>query len=146
MTLKDVLPSLKTHLDDDPVFADLDIIISGGADFNRRVEDALRERGLVIVGALVSAASPAPKAPVLRLRGEFMFSVLENPTVNQSGPQALALAEKLLVRLHQYRWPQQRGIMNEVTVESPALEAGPLDGGLVTYFCHLSVLVDYAAG
>ena len=119
MTLKDVLPSLKTHLDDDPVFADLDIIISGGTDFNRRVEDALRERGLVIVGALVSAASPAPKAPRTPPSGaSSCFRCWRIPTVNEAGPRALALAERLLARLHQYQWPGQRGRMNEVTVET----------------------------
>ena len=146
MTLKDVLPALTVQLTADPLFAPLEVVISGGADFNARVEGALKDRGLVVVGALVSASSPAPKAPLLRLRGEFMFSVLENPVTNTDGPAALAVAEQLLARLHQYRWPDQRGRMNEVTVDTPALEAGPLDGGLVTYFCHLGVIVDYAAG
>ena len=146
MKLSEVLPALKEQLLAQPMFASLEIVISGGADYNARVENALSERGLVIVGALVSASSPSAKAPLLRLRGEFMFSVLENPAMNLNGPPALAVAEELLRCLHQFKWPTQRGAMNELTVGSPALEAGPLDAGLVSYFCNLSVLSDYPHG
>ncbi len=146
MKLSEVLPALEAQLRLRPLFAPMEIVLSGGSDYNTRVEDALRERGLVIVCALTSAASPEAKAPMLRLRGEFMLSVLENPAENEGGPAALAVAEELLVALHQFRWPSQRGRMNEVMVGSPAIETGPLDGGLVTYFCHLLVLCDYAAG
>ena len=52
----------------------------------------------------------------------------------------LQCVEEVLQWLHQANWPTQRGLQNVLTVDTPAYEAGPLDGGLVVYFCNFKVL------
>lgn len=146
MKLSEVLPALEVRLRLHPLFESMEIVLGGGSDYNARVEGALRERGLVVVCAMISASPTDPKAPLLRLRGEFMLSVLENPATNSEGPRALVVAEELLACLHQHRWSAQRGRMNEIMAGSPAIEAGPLDSGLVTYFCHVEALCDQPPG
>jgi hypothetical protein len=66
--------------------------------------------------------------------------VLENPATNQTGPGCLEVVEQVLEAVHQHHWPTQRGLQNVLTVDKPAYEAGPLDGGLVVYFCNFKVL------
>lgn len=118
-------------------------IITPGSSYNERLEFGLSDRGMVLVINLLSAEPTEPKAPRLRLRGEYMVSVVENPKQNQFPYSALRVAEEVVTTLHQVLRPEQRGLQHEVLVGKPALELGPLEGGLVTYFCHLSILCDY---
>ena len=139
MTLSEVLPSVVSVLEANPFFADLALVASGGPEYNTRVETALRDRGLCLVLMTTGATAPEPKAPRLRLHCEVMVSVLENPLQNTNGPDALRVVQEVLTTLHQAKWPNQRGVANELTVDTPAFETGPLDGGLVTFFCHFAV-------
>ena len=92
---------------------------------------------------MVTQASGGPaggKGPQLYLENTVMVSVLENPATNQTGKSCLQCVEEVLQWLHQAHWPTQRGLQNVLTVDTPAYEAGPLDGGLVVYFCNFKVL------
>jgi hypothetical protein len=143
MKLDNAITYIFGTLQDNPFFQNMSIITPGDA-YNERLEFALREKGLALVINLLSAEPTEPKAPRLRLRGDYMVSVVENPKQNTYPYSALRVAEEVLTTLHQQPRPEQRGLQHEVLAGKPALELGPLDGGLVTYFCHLSILCDYA--
>jgi hypothetical protein len=123
-----------------PQLAALEIIATGGADYNKRIEGALRETGVAIVVVQATGRpAGAGKSPQLYLENTVMVSVLENPATNLTGRSCLEYVEEVLLAVHQADWPAQRGLQNVLTVDTPAYEAGPLDGGLTTYFCNFKV-------
>lgn len=142
MKLSEAITVLEDRLKQNPFFTDIVCVSSNGPNYNSLVETALRERGLAIVFLLTGASAPEPKSPLLRLRGEYMIAVLENPAQNTSGPAAIVVAEEVLKSLHQCTWTSQKGRQNEIIVDTPALEMGPPEAGLNSYFCHFSVLAD----
>ena len=73
------------------------------------------------------------------LQNEVVVSVLENPLQNQTGKRCLQVVEHVLGALHQAHWATERGLRNTLTVDTPAYEAGPLDAGLLIYFCNFTV-------
>ncbi len=92
---------------------------------------------LVVVQA--SGQPISSNAPLLHLESEVVVSVLENPAQNQTGKTCLQVAEHVLQALHQAEWGSQPGLRSRFAVDTPAYEAGPLDSGLVIYFCNFLV-------
>jgi len=137
--LSDVTDTVLTHLQADPFLAGLEIIANTQADHNQRLEGALRETGLVLVVVQASGQSPNRDGALLALENEVVVSVLENPARNTTGKQCLEVAERVLDTLHQASWASERGLRNTFRVDTPAYEAGPLDSGLIIYFCNFLV-------
>lgn len=139
MKLSEVMPYVAGLLSAAPALAGIEIISSVAPDHNRRLESALKERGLVLVVVLSSGSTPTPDTPRLLLHNQVMVSVLENPTRNQTGKDCMEVTESVLETLHQAAWPTQRGLQNVITVDTPAYEAGPLDSGLIITFCNFII-------
>jgi hypothetical protein len=139
MKLSEVIPAVTAQLRSDAFLNALEIIANISADHNRRLETALKEKGLCLV--LVQSSGFAPKAdnPRLLLHNEVVVSVLENTTQNKTGENALQIAERVLEVLHQASWATERGLRHVLQVDTPAYEAGPLDSGLILYFCNFQV-------
>lgn len=139
MKLSEVIPAVTAQLRTDVFLTELEIIANISADHNRRLETALKEKGLCLV--LVQSSGSAPKAdsPRLLLHNEVVVSVLENSTQNKTGENALQVAERVLDVLHQASWATERGLRHVLQVDTPAYEAGPLDSGLIIYFCNFQV-------
>jgi len=139
MKLSEVITAVTNHLEADPFLAGLEIIANIAPDHNQRLETAIRETGLAIVVVQSSGSAPKPDAPRLLLHNEVVVSVLENPARNQTGKGALEVAEQVLESLHQASWATERGLRHVLQVDTPAYEAGPLDSGLIVYFCNFMV-------
>ena len=139
MKLSEVITAVKGHLSDDPFLAGLEIIPNIAPDHNQRLEAAIKGTGLAVVIVQSSGTAPKADAPKLLLHNEVVVSILENPRTNQTGKGALVVAEHVLESLHQARWTNQRGLQNVLIVDTPAYEAGPLDSGLVVYFCNFQI-------
>lgn len=140
MRLSEVIPHIVATLAQNNFFSSIEILATVESGFNLRLETALRETGIALVVAQASGGPAGGKGPQLYLENTVMVSVLENPTTNQTGKTCLQCVEEVLQWLHQQSWPTQRGLQNVLTVDTPAYEAGPLDGGLVVYFCNFKVL------
>lgn len=140
MKLSQVTAQVVALLRQNPFLLPLQILSTVEETFNRKLETALHDQGLALVVTQTSGAPTGGKAPQLFLQNSVMVSVLENPLVNQTGRNCLQCVEAVLTGLHQRQWPAQRGLQNVLTVDTPAYEAGPLDGGLVVYFCYLKFL------
>ncbi len=138
MRLSEVIPAVFNLLQGNPFFTDVEIIASIDADYNKKLESALRDKGLALVIVQAEGTVPNTKAPRIRLDNAVMVSVLENPAKNTTGPHALEAAEKVLETIHQAAWGQH-GLQNQFTCGTPAYELGPLDGGLVVYFCNFNI-------
>jgi len=139
MKLSEVTGHIVALLRLNPFLSPLTILDSGGVDFNRLLEGALRQTGIALVVTQPSGTAVNAKGPQLFLENTVMVSVLENPAMNQTGKGCLQCVEEVLLAVHQAGWPTQRGLQNVLTVDTPAYEAGPLDGGLVVYFCNFKV-------
>lgn len=140
MRLSEVIPHIVTTLGQNAFFAGFEILSTVEESFNSKLETALREIGIALVVTQASGGPAGGKGPRLYLENTVMVSVLENPATNQTGQSCLQCVEEVLQWLHQANWPTQRGLQNVLTVDTPAYEAGPLDGGLVVYFCNFKVL------
>lgn len=139
MKLSEVITRVTDHLREDDLLSGLEIIANIDKDHNRRLETALKEMGLVIVVVQSSGAPSKSNSPRLLLDNEIVVSVLENPVRNETGKGCLEVAESVLEALHQAEWASERGLRNVVQVDTPAYEAGPLDSGLIIYFCNFVV-------
>ncbi len=139
MKLSEVITAVTGHLQHDPFLSGLAIIASVAPDHNRRLEAALKETGLAVVIVQSSGVAPKPDAPRLLLHNEVVVSVLENPVTNQTGQGALEVTEQVLESLHQASWAAERGLRSVLQVDTPAYEAGPLDSGLIIYFCNFQI-------
>lgn len=139
MKLSEVMPYVAGLLSAAPSLSGIEIISNVAPDHNRRLETALKEKGLVLVIVLSSGNTPTPNAPRLLLHNQIMVSVLENPTRNQTGKDCMEITEAVLETLHQVAWKGQCGLQNVLTVDTPAYEAGPLDSGLIITFCNFIV-------
>lgn len=122
-----------------PELSGIDVLTSASVDFNQRMEGALSRSGVVIVLMQPSGEALNAKAPCLQLSNSVVVSVVENPVRNNTPHTCLAYVEAILSAVHQHTWPTRRGVQNELTVDKPAYEAGPLEGGLVTYFCNFLI-------
>jgi len=140
MKLSEVLTNVTGHLRADPFLAGLEIIANIEADHNRRLEGALKQSGIALVVVLSSGVPSKSPSPHLLLENEVVISVLENPAQNQAGKPCVEVAEHVLKSLHQATWATERGLRNVLQVDTPAYEAGPLDAGLVIYFCNFRIL------
>jgi hypothetical protein len=140
MRLSEVIPHIITTLGQNSFFAGIETLSTVEESFNSKLETALRETGICLVVTQASGGPAGGKGPQLYLENTVMVSVLENPATNQTGKSCLQCMEEVLQWLHQANWPTQRGLQNVLTVDTPAYEAGPLDGGLVVYFCNFKVL------
>lgn len=140
MKLSELLPNIIARLQNDELLSGLAILSNVAPDHNQRLAKALQEEGVALVVVLVGGAPTEARPPKLKLENNVLVSVLENPAKNQTGKSCLEVAERVLEVLHQSSWPTQRGLQHELTVDNPAYEAGPLDAGLVIYFCNLRVL------
>lgn len=140
MRLSEVTQYIVSTLRLNAFFLPMDVISSVDEAFNQRLETALRDTGIVLVVTQASGTPTGGKGPQLYLNNTVMVSVLENPATNRTGKSCLQCVERVLQALHQHDWPTQRGLQNVLTVDTPAYEAGPLDGGLVVYFCNFKVL------
>lgn len=140
MKLSELLPHVIVRLEADAFLGDLTILSNVAPDHNQRLAQALKDKGVALVVVLVSGGPTEANPPRLKMQNNLLVSVLENPVHNQTGKSCLELAERVLEVLHQAGWPTQRGVQNELTVDSPAYEAGPLDAGLVIYFCNFRIL------
>lgn len=140
MKLSEVIPHILSALAQSTFFSEIEILSTVEETFNQKLETALRETGMALVVTQASGAPAGGKGPQLYLENTVMVSVLENPATNQMGKTCLQCVEEVLQWLHQTNWPTQRGLQNVLTVDTPAYEAGPLDGGLVVYFCNFKVL------
>lgn len=139
MKLSEVITAVTSRLRADAFLNELEIIANIEADHNRRLETALRDTGLAIVVVQSSGKAIGSAAPHLLLENEMVVSVLENPIKNHTGKSCLAVAERVLEALHQTDWADERGLRNVLRVDTPAYEAGPLDSGLIIYFCNFIV-------
>lgn len=139
MKLSQVIPTVLNHLRDDAFLAGLEIIGNIEADHNRRLETAIRDTGIALVVVQSSGTMAKSSSPRLLLENEVVISVLENPAKNKSGKSCLATTEHVLESLHQATWTTERGIRNTLQVDTPAYEAGPLDSGLIIYFCNFKI-------
>lgn len=139
MKLSAVVRHVQGILESETAFAGVEILTSASAEYNRRVEEALRTKGLAIVIMQTSGELAGGKGPQLYLRNSIVVSVLENPAVNTGGLSCLEVVELVLEAVHQFGWETQKALQNVLTVDKPAYEAGPLDSGLVTYFCNFTV-------
>lgn len=139
MKLSAILTHVTDRLSANAFLGDLEIIANIDKDHNKRLETALKDMGLVIVVMQSSGAAPKANAPRLILENEIVISVLENPTRNETGKGAIEVAEIILETLHQAEWASERGLRNVMQVDTPAYEAGPLDSGLIIYFCNFVV-------
>jgi hypothetical protein len=140
MKLSEVTQFIVRTLRMNPFFLPMEVLSSVDEAFNRRLETALRDTGIAIVVTQASGSPTGGKGPQLYMENTVMVSVLENPATNATGKNCLQCVERVLQSLHQHDWPSQRGLQNVLTVDTPAYEAGPLDGGLVVYFCNFKVL------
>ena len=138
MRLSDVIPAVLGLLQGNPFFAGVEIIANIDDDYNQRLETALRDKGLALVVVQAEGTVPNAKAPRVRMDNAVMVSVLENPAKNTTGPHALEAAEKVIETIHQAAWGSH-GLQNQFTCGTPAYELGPLDGGLVVYFCNFNI-------
>jgi hypothetical protein len=140
MRLSEVTAHIVGTLGQNAFLSGIEILSTIEEAFNQKLETALRETGIALVVTQASGASAGGKGPQLYLENTVMVSVLENPATNTTGRSCLQCVEEVLQWLHQHGWPSQRGLQNVLTVDNPAYEAGPLDGGLVVYFCNFKVL------
>ena len=139
MTLSEITTRVLSTLRADSFLSGLEIIANIEADHNRRLEAALRETGLALVVVQSSGAVSGSASPRLLLQNEVVISVLENSATNTTGKGCLQVTEHVLGALHQANWPNERGLRNVITVDTPAYEAGPLDSGLIIYFCNFQI-------
>jgi hypothetical protein len=139
MKLSEILSTVISKIEADDFLKSLAIISNTTPQHNQCLSKALQDQGLALVVILVGGNAPETKAPRLKLDNNVLVSVLENPLKNQTGKGCLEVTERVLEALHQSAWTNQRGIQNALTVDTPAYEAGPLDTGLVTYFCNFKV-------
>ncbi len=139
MTLSTVTNTVRAILKTDPYLDEIEIISSIQADHNQRLETALRDKGIAIVVVQAGGRPVREDAPKLLLTNELVVTVLENPTRNQSGKSAIEAAERVMQTLHQCTWPGERGLRHRFQVDTPAYEAGPLDSGLIIFFCNFLV-------
>ena len=140
MRLSEVTAQIVTTLRQNTFLAGIELLSTVEDGFNSKLETALRDTGIALVVTQASGGPVGGKGPQLYLENTVMVSVLENPATNQTGKTCLQCVEEVLQWLHQSGWPTQRGLQNVLTVDNPAYEAGPLDGGLVVYFCNFKVL------
>lgn len=140
MKLSEVIATVLTHLRQDTFLNGLEIIGNIEADHNRRLETAIRDSGIALVVVQSSGTTVKSPSPRLLLENEVVVSILENPTKNQSGKSCLEVTEQVIESLHQATWTTERGIRNTLQVDTPAYEAGPLDRGLIIYFCNFKIL------
>lgn len=140
MRLSEVTLNIVSTLQHVPFFLPIEVLSSVDEGFNQKLESSLREKGIALVVTQASGSPAGGKGPQLYLENTVMVSVLENPATNTSGKNCLECVEQVLKALHQKGWSSQRGLQNVLTVDTPAYEAGPLDGGLVVYFCNFKVL------
>lgn len=139
MKLSEVITHVTGTLEADDFLSNLEIIANIDKDHNKRLESALKDTGLAIVVVQSSGAAPRANSARLLLDNEVVISVLENPTKNETGKGAIEVAEIILESLHQAEWATERGLRNVMQVDTPAYEAGPLDSGLIIYFCNFVV-------
>jgi hypothetical protein len=140
MKLSEVISSVSSHLRTDEFLDSLEIIANIEADHNRRLETALKDKGLALVVVQSAGVQAKSTSPHLLLETEVVISVLENAATNQTGKGALEVTEHVLKALHQATWATERGLRNVLQVDTPAYEAGPLDAGLIIYFCNFRIL------
>ena len=139
MKISEVISTVLTHLREDAFLDGLEIIGNIEADHNQRLETAIRDTGIALVVVQSSGTTAKSSSPRLLLENEVVVSVLENPTKNQSGKSCLEVTEHVIESLHQATWTKERGIRNTLQVDTPAYEAGPLDSGLIIYFCNFKI-------
>ena len=140
MTLSDIVPTIVTLLNGSEVLSALEILTNADESYNTRLEQALREKGLALVVVQSAGELKDKKSPLLYLTNSVMVTVLENPATNETGTSALGIVEEVLKQVHGTQWKTQKGLQNRYTVDTPAYEMGPLDGGLITYFCNFHIL------
>ncbi len=140
MKLSEIVPQIVTLLRGSDALSELEILTSADESYNTRIEQALRETGLALVVVQSAGQLKDKKSPLLYLENSVMVTVLENPTANSTGHSALGIVEEVLAQVHAAGWKTQKGIQNRYTVDTPAYEMGPLDGGLITYFCNFHIL------
>ena len=140
MKLSQVITNVITHLREDAFLDGLEIIANIEADHNQRLETAIRDTGLAIVVVQSSGTPSKSDSPRLLLENEMVISVLENPVKNETGKGCLEVTEHVLQALHQATWTTERGLRNVLRVDTPAYEAGPLDSGLIIYFCNFRIM------
>ena len=139
MKLSEVVTNVTNHLQSDSFLAGLEIIPNIALDHNQRLEAAVKGTGLAVVIVQSSGTAPKGDAPKLLLHNEVVLSILENPRTNETGKGALEVAEHVLESLHQASWATERGLRHVLQVDTPAYEAGPLDSGLIVYFCNFQI-------
>lgn len=139
MKLSEVITTIIDRLQADPFLSSLEIISNIAPDHNQRLETAVKETGLAVVIVQSSGIASQTDAPKLLLYNQVVISILENSRTNQTGKGALEVAEIVLESLHQASWATERGLRHVIQVDTPAYEAGPLDGGLIVYFCNFQI-------
>ncbi|MEE4212844.1 MAG: hypothetical protein V2I43_26660 [Parvularcula sp.] len=140
MKLSEIITTVTGHLLADTFLDGLEVIANIEADHNRRLETALKDKGLALVVVQSAGVQAKSTSPHLLLETEVVISVLENAATNQTGKGALEVTEHVLKALHQVTWATERGLRNVLQVDTPAYEAGPLDAGLIIYFCNFRIL------
>lgn len=140
MTLSDIIPTIVTLLRVSESLSTLEILTAADDSYNTRLEQALSEKGLALVVVQSAGQLKDRKSPVLYLENSVMVTVLENPATNQTGVSALAIVEEVLKQVHGAMWKTEKGLKGRYSVDTPAYEMGPLEGGLITYFCNFHIL------
>jgi len=141
MRLSKVLSTIEEHLKNDPFISSfgVEVIADIASNHDSRLETALKEKGFAVVVVLASGEPLTTNGPDLHLSNEVVVSVLVNPARNKSELTAIEITEMVLERLHQAEFEADHGLRSVFTVDTPAYEAGPLDRGLVIYFCNFQI-------
>ena len=141
MRLSEIPIRVTEHLQADPFISTfgVEVIANVSADHDVTLESALRDKGVALVVVLASGEPLTKNGPDLHLSNEVVVSVLVNPARNQSELEPMEITEIVLERLHQAAFADGQGLHHVFTVDTPAYEAGPLDRGLIIYFCNFQV-------
>lgn len=108
-------------------------------DYNKQLEDALRDPGLALVAVVAEGELASDlRAPVLDLENTVMLSVVENTKKNATGLTAFQVARRAMRVIHQGR-VALRGARADFRLSKPAFNLGPLNQGTTVYFINLSV-------
>ncbi|MDP0498677.1 MAG: hypothetical protein Q7P63_01130 [Verrucomicrobiota bacterium JB022] len=136
MELPEVIPNLIALLRASDVPESCPILSSADAEHNRRLAEALKNPGIVIVVTLALGDPKEPSRAELVMDNQILISVLENPETNTSGLTCLALVQQVLTAIYRPEWSGPRGAKPKFNLGKPAYEAGPLDDGLTVYFVN----------
>lgn len=151
MKLTDLHNEIARVLGTTPALTSVPKISQLSATYEKDFEAAIKAPGVAIVIWVASGSlrGGSEKKPILDLENTVLISVVESRKNNTSGLCAFDYVGHVLKTLHCATYGTEVAGRNMFFLGEPAYDLGPLDAGIVTYFCKArikSLDTVYAAG